>query len=95
MPLWYVKIKLTITVFFQTQPLLLVCSIRFIDFRYTPYAYTEVFKEALERNPVASVVARGTRVLARRDEDGYYYVAHIAQDVTVSTSYKYNLRMML
>jgi len=41
-------------------------------------------KEALDRTPVASVVARGTRILARRDEDGYYYVAHIAQEISVS-----------
>jgi len=58
-----------------------------LNFRYTPYAYAEVVKEALERNPVASVVARGTRVLARRDEDGYYYIAHIAQDVSVNTDW--------
>ena len=56
-------------------------------FRYAPFAYTQVFKEALDRNPVASVVARGTKVLARRDQDGYYYVAHIAQDVSVSSPY--------
>ncbi|CAK8693273.1 unnamed protein product [Clavelina lepadiformis] len=57
-------------------------------YRYSPHSYlhTEVLKDAVERNPVASVVARGTRVLARRDDDGYYYIGHIAQDVNGSRS---------
>nr|CAB3263236.1 uncharacterized protein LOC104266709 [Phallusia mammillata] len=51
-------------------------------YRYYPYVHTEVIQDALERTPVASVVARGTKILARRDEDGYYYPAHIAQEVS-------------
>ncbi|XP_078482121.1 uncharacterized protein LOC100181394 [Ciona intestinalis] len=51
-------------------------------YRYNPPLHTEVFKEALERTPVASIVVRGTRILARRDEDGYYYGGSVAQEIT-------------
>ena len=43
---------------------------------------------------MASVVARGTRVLARRDEDGYYYIAHIAQDVSVSNGLFHDINVL-
>ena len=40
-------------------------------------------REELIHAPVASVVARGTKVLGQRHVDGYYYPAHIAQEIEV------------
>ena len=58
-------------------------TVAYVKFRGFPYLDKEEIKKDILHTPIASVVARGTRVLARRSDDGFYYTAHIAQEVQV------------